>query len=248
MSLLAPPSAYYQIEDRLDAIGQKYRVQRILRGVLLWMAALVVASFVGILAANWLGHGLATRTVAVIWALTVIFSTWRFLIRPLLIRPGNVEVARFIESKVEGLHNGLTNGLLLSGREDLATSPWLPEILSEIVDSTGRKPIGDAVKMRDLSPISLRVAAVIVPLLLIAIFFPRPFTHGWHQLLSPTAFVPKVGAAEIIDVQPKDVTVVAGQPLEITLVARCPGNPKAKLIFEKVLTPTPRRLFRPMPS
>ena len=233
MSLLAPPSAYYQIEDRLDAIGQKYRVQLILRGVLIWLAALVAASFAAVLAANWLGHGMATRCLFGAWALFTIYSSWRWLVRPLLVRPSNVEVARFVEARIGGLHNGLTNGLLLSRREDLATSPWLPEILAEIADATGRKPIGDAVRMRDLSPITLRALAVVVPLLLVAFFFPRPFTHGWHQLLSPAAFVPKVGAAEIIDVQPKDVTVVAGQPLEITLVARCPGSPKARLIFEK---------------
>ena len=233
MSVLAPPPAFYQIEDRIDAIGQKYRAQRIVRGAMLWVAGLVTASFVAALAAHFLRQGLATRVVLGAWALGMLYATWRWLARPLLIRPDAVEVARFVESRIAGLHNGLTNGLLLSRRQDLASSPWLPEIFDEICRVTGGKQLGDAVKMRDLSPLLLRLLAVIAPMLLLAGLFPNLFFHGWNQLLSPTAFVPTTGAAEIIDVQPKDTTVVAGQPLEVTVVARCPGSPKAKLIFDK---------------
>ncbi len=233
MSLLAPLPAYFQIEDRLDAIGQKYRVQRILRGAMLWVVALLAASFAAALLAHLLGHGAATRLILGALAAWALFSTWRWLVRPLLIRPDNVEVARFIESRVEGLHNGLTNGLLLSRRTDLAQSPWLPEIYNEIAANTMAKPLAGAVKLRDLTPLVLRLAAIAVPLIVIACVFPKPFFHGWNQLLSPTAFVPRIGMAEIVEVQPGNVTVVAGQPLEVTLIARCPGLPKAQLFFER---------------
>src|SRR5665213_2279028 len=233
MSLLAPPPAFYQIEDRIDAIGQKYRGQRIVRGAMLFVAGLIAFSFVAALVAHFLGHGIWTRIVLGAWAAGVLLTAWRWLARPLLIRPDAVEVARFVESRVEGLHNGLTNGLLLSRRTDLAESPWLPEIFNEICENTAGKPLGAAVKMSDLAPLSYRLMGVVIPMIVIAMIFPKLFFHGWNQLFSPTAFVPTVGNAEIIDVQPKDVTVVTGQPLEITVVARCMNSPKAKLIFEK---------------
>ena len=232
MSLLAPP-AYYEIEDRIDAIGQKYRVQRLFRGMLLWVGGIVVASFVAAMSAHFLGVGFWTRGVFVAWCLWILVTTGMWIVRPLLIRPDPVEVARFIESRIEGLHNGLTNGLLLSRREDLAQSPWLVEIFNEILQSANGKPLGNAVKIRDLGPLGLAFLSVVTPLLLIALIFPRPFVHGWHQLFHATTFVPQVGMAELLDVQPKDVTVIAGQPVEITVTARCPGNPKVKLIFEK---------------
>ncbi|HWE04712.1 MAG TPA: hypothetical protein VG326_20060 [Tepidisphaeraceae bacterium] len=233
MSLLAPPPAFYQIEDRIDAIGQKYRAQRIVRGAMLFVAALVALSFAAALVAHFLGHGVWTRIVLGAWAGGVLLAAWRWIARPLLIRPDAVEVARFVESRVEGLHNGLTNGLLLSRRTDLAESPWLPEIFNEISENTFSKPLGGAVKMSDLAPLGYRLMGVVIPMIALAMIFPRLFFQGWSQLLSPAAFVPTVGNAEIIDVQPKDVTVVTGQPLEITVVARCANSPKAKLIFEK---------------
>src|SRR5947207_421479 len=108
MSVLAPPPAYYQIEDRIDAIGQKYRVQRILRGAMLWLATLIAVSFAATLVAHFLGHGKWTRVVMGVWGGWAIVSAIIWLLRPLLIRPDAVAVARLIESRVEGLHNGLT--------------------------------------------------------------------------------------------------------------------------------------------
>ena len=44
MSQLVPDPSLLLIEDRLDAIGQKYRVQRIVRGAMLWIAGALMAS------------------------------------------------------------------------------------------------------------------------------------------------------------------------------------------------------------
>ncbi|HWE96103.1 MAG TPA: hypothetical protein VG269_19220 [Tepidisphaeraceae bacterium] len=233
MSQAAPSPAYLHLEDQIDLIGQKYRGQHILRGALLWLGGFVFASFAAILLAHFLGQGIGTRLVLAGWGTAAALTSWHWIVRPLLIRPDAVEVARFIESRVPGLHNGLTNGLLLARRADIAQSPWLPEIYEEIARTAQGKPLGGAVKIRDLGPLTLRLLILVTPLLLLAALLPKPFVHGFHQLFSPSAFVPKVGAAEIIEVQPGDATVVAGQPLEITLVARCPGNPKARLIFDK---------------
>ena len=67
--------------------------------------------------------------------------------------------------------------------------------------------------------------------------FPRPFGHGWQQLFHPAAFVPTEGVMKITAVSPGDVTLVAGQPLEIGATATGPQTPDAKLIFDNGLPP-----------
>ncbi|MDB5301370.1 MAG: hypothetical protein JWO87_3033, partial [Phycisphaerales bacterium] len=233
MTQLAPSPAYLHIEDQIDLIGQKYRGQRILRGAMLWVGMFIASTFAAVLLAHFIGQGVWARIALAVWCMTAAFSSWRWIIRPLLIRPDALEVARFVESRIPGLHNGLTNGLLLARRADIADSPWLPEIYDEISRNARARPLGSAVKIRDLGPLALRLLMVVVPLLLIALLLPKAFVHGFHQLLSPAAFVPKIGTAEILDVRPKDATIVAGQPLEITFTARCPGSPNARLIFDK---------------
>ena len=57
------------------------------------------------------------------------------VVQPDVTEPDPIRVARLIESKVGGLHNGLTNTLLLARREDLAASPWLPHIFDEVAAS-----------------------------------------------------------------------------------------------------------------
>ncbi len=58
--------------------------------------------------------------------------------------------------------------------------------------------------------------------------------HGWNQMFNPMAFVPKVGSVEIVEVRPKSITLMSGQPLEISLSVRDPQNrqPNAVLLFD----------------
>ena len=249
MTQLTQNTAYLHIEDQLDAVGQKYRGQRIIRGAILWVAAAVVSSWAAALSAHFIGDASAGHSgwnwiVLTIWVGTMTAATIIWVIRPLLIRPGIVQMARLLESRVNGLHNGLTNSVLLAQANDLQASPWLPQIFSEISSALSAQPIGDAVKMSDLNAVAFRTGLVITPLVVITMLFPRPFTHGWQQMLHPTAFIPKIGSMQITQIQPGDVTLVAGQPLEIEITATGPQTPEAKLFFDDgtataTLSPTP---------
>jgi hypothetical protein len=237
MTQLAQNQAYLHIEDQLDAVGQKYRGMRILRGIILWISTAVVSSWVASLAAHFIGDATAGHSswnyvVLTIWAMVMIAATILFFIRPMMIRPGTVQMARLLESKMTGLHNGLTNSVLLAQRDDLQASPWLPQIFQEIHSTLSTQPIGDAVKMSDLNSVLFRSGLIVLPLLLSAMLFPRTFTHGWQQMLHPAVFVPKVGVMQITGVQPGNLTLVAGQPLEIEITATGPQTPEAKLIFD----------------
>jgi hypothetical protein len=235
MTQLTHNPALLHIEDRLDAVGQKYRGQRIVRGAILWIATAIVVTWCTALAAHFAGDATVwTYLLAAVWLAALVAGAIVWLVRPLLIRPGAVEVARLLESRVAGLHNGLTNSVLLSRADDLQASPWLPQIFHEVQANLDRQPIDGAVRLSDLRPMLVRATLVSLPLLIIAMLIPRPFVHGLNQLLHPSAFVPQVAAVRIVDVQPGDVTLVRDQPLEITATASGPQQqtPEATLIFD----------------
>ncbi len=237
MTQLANHPSYLQIEDRLDSLGQKYRLHRMLRGVVLFTTIAVGSTFaatgaVFLMSRDGHGAGTAGYVIAIAWGLTLIAAAVWWLVRPLLMRPRAIEVARLVESRVGGLHNGLTNALLLADREDVAANPWSPGIIDEIAGRTLNQPLGDVVRVSDHKTLFTRCAIVLLPMLVVTLIWPGAFARGWRQMLAPTSFVPAVGAAEIVSVDPGNVTRVAGQPLEVTLLAKGPADSSATLIFD----------------
>jgi hypothetical protein len=232
MTQLAPHPAYLAIEDRLDAVGQKYRVQRIVRGGMLFVSGLIAATLVAALLASVMGQSRWTWLVLAGWWAWVGVTALLWLVRPIFVRPRLVEVARLVEGRVAGLHNGLTNSVLLARAGDMRDSPWLGPIFEEVAGSAGGQSLDQAVKLTDLRPLAWRLGIVVGVAVVLMVLLPARFAHGWQQLFSPSAFVPRSGAFAILEVQPKDVTLVAGQALEISVLARGPGAPNAKLIFD----------------
>src|SRR5687768_6981067 len=112
MTELANHPAYLQIEDQLDLVGQKYRVQRIVRGAVLWVTLAIVSTFLAAIISHWIGATSAGNPrggwVVGLWLTALIGGALLWIIRPLLIHPKALEVARLIEKRVAGLHNGLT--------------------------------------------------------------------------------------------------------------------------------------------
>ncbi len=241
MAQFPPAAAYLQIADRLDAVGQKVRGQRIVRGFARFAAVAVAATWAATLAAHALGDSRWVVTVRAAWALSLAAAAGAWVLRPLLSRAPAVRVARMLEARVPGLHNGLTNAVLLARAEDLRDSPYLPAIFEEVNARLAAAPVDAAVRWSDLNPTLLRAGLIALPLLASAAAFPGPFGHGWRQLMHPAAFVPESGTLQFTRVTPGDLTLVADQPLEIAAVATGPAAviaiaPPARLVFDG---PTP---------
>ena len=227
MSQAASHPALVRIADEIDAVGQRLRLFRILRGGMLWAAGLVVSTFLACIIAHLAREGRGTIGLSIVWIAWLIGSFAWWLGRPLLMRPRAIAVARLVEQRVDGLHNGLSNSLLLAEADDLQESPWLGAIFNEVLGSTQTKPITAAVRFAALETRRRSVRRHRCMALAIVLVFPAPFAHGFRQLFSPGAFVPKAGDAHILDVQPGDATIVAGQALEIVapLMASRPMSP-----------------------
>jgi hypothetical protein len=235
---LAHP-ALLDIEDQLDSVGQKYRIVRTLQGLMQWTVWAVGSAVVAALGANFIGAGKCATALLVVLLLWLTASAVWWIGRPLIRRPSLEAIARMIEKRVEGLHNGLTNGVLLSQASDLADSPWLAPIFDEIAGTCRQKPIDSAVRFSDLGRPALRLTGPLVVMAIVAAIFPGQIAHGWRQMLSPGSFVPTIGRTQILDVQPGDVSLVVGQPLEIDVIAKAENGaeaPKAKFVFDSKLT------------
>ncbi len=240
MTQLANHPSYLQIEDKLDAVGQKFRVHRMLRGAILFTVTMLAATWaatgaVYLFSRDGNGAGFAGYAIAACWAAVLVLAAIWWLARPLLLRPRNIEVARLVESRLGGLHNGLTNALLIAGRDDVASNPWSPNILDEIAKSSLAKPLGGVVRLSDLKTIVTRSTFLLLPMLIVLLIFPGAFARGWRQMLQPASFVPAQGSAEIVSVDPGNVTRVTGQPLEVTVLAKGPADASAKIIFDHAL-------------
>jgi hypothetical protein len=232
MSQLNLPASYAQIEDQLDAIGQRWRIVQIVRGLVLWSGGAMVSLVAAVFLAATVGQGKCAVAALSVWIAWIMFSAVLWIGRPLLLRPRLTQVARLIESRVDGLHNGLTNSVLLARADDLRSSPFLSAIFEEVLAVVRKQPVEEAVGMSEIKPVALRVGGAAVAMILLAICVPSVFGHGFKQLFSPSRFVPVTRSAKLIDVRPGDVTLVSGQPLEIAVIAEDTHPNDGRLIFD----------------
>ena len=241
MSQIAPHASrlddYAQIVDTLDLVGQKYRVQRLLRGGLLLTLGFVVLTPLAGLAAHAAGAGGGAKLIGIVWIVLMAAAAGWWVVRPMLIRPRPERVARLIESRVDGLHNGLTNSLSLASAGDLQANPWTGLILGEIRQNADARSIDQAVRFGELRPLAIKIACAVALAAVATALLHGPIMHGWRQLLAPTAFVPKTGSAKIIDITPGDTTLLRGQALEITVSANAPADAVAQLFLGDDATP-----------
>ncbi len=135
-----------------------------------------------------------------------------------------------------GLQNELINAVLLAQeyQQDSAAiadkkavsrhSPWIPHVLREIERTTGNVNLGAAVPWRTGRNSCLWALGIIALVVLAVVLFPNTFAHGMQVLMAPGKFVPIQGAVRILDVAPKDDTVLAGQSESFSVEVDSPGN------------------------
>lgn len=221
MSQLAHPDVA-SLVDVLDTVGQKYRVQRLLRGLVLLVTVASVASLAAGLIAHVAGAGKMALATLIGWIAVLSLATLWWVVGPLLLRPKLEWVARLVERRVDGLHNGLTNALLLAGRADVQSSPFTPLIYSEIRQRADESPIQQAVRMREILPMAWRCGAVTLGTLVVGLLMWNQVSHGWKQMFAPSAFVPQTASVELTSIRPGDTTLIRGQPLEVLVELSIP--------------------------
>lgn len=231
--LTSSSPAWLAIEDELDRIGQRHRVYLLVRGTIFFFASALLATLASALLCNTTGPGLLSRLISLTWALWIIATAIYWIGRPLIFRPRPLAVARLIEQRITGLHNGLTNSIQFAHRDDLQSSPWLNPIYDEILASTQSQNLNQAVSLRLLKKTSLRLLGfVLIPSLLTSALFAGPVGHGLQQMFAPLTFIPHTGQMTIVSLSPGDITLVRGQSLDLMLLATGPDQPQARIIID----------------
>jgi hypothetical protein len=203
----------------LDSVGQRYRMQQVLRGAMLFVAVAAIVSMVAGMLAHWMGAGAWTMVVLLVWATTLATTAAWWVGRPVVVRQRPEWVARLVEQRVESLHNSLTNTLLLARRDDIQSSPLTPLIYSEVRQRIESVPINRAVTISELLPVVWRCVVVLVVSAIATLLLWPQMSHGWRQMLAPGAFVPKSGSIVLTDIRPGDATLIKSQPLEVLVEA-----------------------------
>ncbi len=235
MSQLAHPDVAHVVE-MLQSVGLRYRMLRVVRGILLFCAVATIVTLIAGMIAHWTGAGTGALLALIGWASVVGVAGVVWLVRPLVKSQKQKWVARLIEQRVDGLHNGLTNALMLADREDLQDSPFTPLIYSEIRARVSGASIDRAVNPKELWPVAWRCGAVVIVGAIVSLLLWPQLSHGWTQMFAPSAFVPQVNGITITSVLPGDTTLIKGRPLEVVveISGAKPDEPptEAQLFFE----------------
>ena len=243
-SLNAPTmqSDFAAIARRLDAVGNRFRLAHVLRALGLFVgvtvplttgAVLLVGAFT---LPGWMNVALGVLLLGII-ALAYV----RLLHRPIFLRPTYAEIARLVEQHGTaklGLHNELINAVLLATDLDavakgqpVAGGRWIPAVLRELNARTSELHLETAVPWKQPRNAWLSSGALIVLCVLAIGLFPGAFWHGLAVLGRPSAFVPKVGLVKIINVEPGNDSVLAGQSLNFVVTAE---SPESKVVDAKI--------------
>ena len=239
MSTLTNHPAYAQVEDLLDSVGQRYRVFLLLRGGILFLAFTIALVIPAAFLASFFGPGLLTRSIAIATLLALAAALLYWIGRPLIFRPRSLAIARMIEQRIPGTHNGLTNLVLLAHADDLSANPWMDEIFREIASGVSQRPLASAVRFADLRKPALIAWGIALPILALGLLFSGQLVHGASQIARPGDFVPMQGAVELLEVHPGNATVIKGRPFELTAIAKGTGEFPAQVIFEDQPQPLP---------
>ena len=212
-----------EIFARLSGVSARRRMLQLTTDI---MTALTLAAGSLVVVGLGAGYWADQPPAALRWMLLVILCgnwvaavAW-VLMRILTWRRSKAETARFVEQAKPELKNNLINSVLLSRDTDQVSPDLVQRAIHETVRQVRRVNLNSSMSMRTLGRWILAAA---VALLLLAVFLTfqyEAFARGLAGTLKPTSYVPHVNKIEMLNLQPGDATVFAGQPVTVVLAVR----------------------------
>jgi hypothetical protein len=192
----------------IRSVKWRWRTRIALRG-LVWVAALtggvVLLSAMGL-------ERMRFDPEAVVWLRVATWGTFAismivFLIRPLLVRVTDTQVALYLEEHEPSLEHAVVSALDPGNR---SVSPELAERVLEVaVEKARGVQYGRRVEQSGLYRFAGALTAVAVLALAVTLFGPPHLRHGLSALLLPTVDPAEVNPYSVA-VQPGDVTIARG--------------------------------------
>ena len=137
-------------------------------------------------------------------------------VRAMLWRQNDAQNARFAEERIGGLDNGLINTLQLSA-DAKAGDRLAAAAIRETAAKVRKLDLTRAAGTEHLRRLSwLAAASMVMALALCLTQWPR-VTRAMTAVFRPGAYVPTIGAVEVLSVTPGDVTVYSGSRVAVTV-------------------------------
>ncbi len=208
-------SQYHDIQRLLDTVRRRWRAHEALRASTRAVLAAVAAVGAALVAARWISASpkllAGIAAVALLGGIVVVVAQ----LLPLRRKPGDAQVARFIEERAPDLDDRLATAV------DIARQPSPPSIAElMIADAAGRARSVDVdavVSSESLRRAGFQAGAAALVLLSLLVLGRDPLREATDATLL-TLFPARVR----LDVSPGNARVKAGTPLAIT--ARLVGN------------------------
>ncbi len=235
------PEDFHRILQKLEDAGSRFRVAMFV-GALARFATLVLpVSIAAVLLAGFIGSEIGAWLVWSLLAaipLVVVAGYWWFLHEIIWKRPAYGQIARWVEEQAAAQHlpldNHFINAVLLAdeleklppaaaGRSDVRRV-MIPQVLKEISGSIESHNLAAVAPWRQQRKVCLRAGVIMAVCGLLALLFHVQVSHGLAVLSAPGRFVPMQGMAQILDVQPGNETVLAGEPVDFMARINTPGH------------------------
>ena len=235
------PEDFHHILQKLEEAGNRFRVAMFV-GALARFATLVVpVTAIAILLAGFIGSDVGAWLVWLLLAtipVAIVVGYWWFLHDMIWKRPAYGQIARWVEEQAAAqqlpLDNHFINAVLLAdefeklppaaaGRTDMR-SVLIPQVLKEISGSIQTHNLSAIAPWQQQRNVCLRAGVIIVVCGFIALLFHGQISHGLAVLSAPGRFVPMQGNAQILDVQPGNEAVLAGEPVDFMARINTPGH------------------------
>jgi len=215
----AEPHRERPLESIVRDVRARWRLRHALRGgtiaVLAGFAVLAAASY-ALKALHYADAAVLTLRIAA--ALAIAALVYRFVVRALLARPRDEQVALYVEEHEPSLDGALVTAVEVEGgrREAAVRSvAFAARIVRAALDGIARVGAGKRVDAAGLRRTSVTLAVVIAAALLTAFLGPGALRHGVRLLLVPWENAEAAGVYTIL-VKPGNAAVAKGGDQLIT--------------------------------
>jgi len=208
-----------QVLNLLDRIRREWHAARILEGLATFFAVVFATTFALVLAALWLPLPAGVRWgLRAAWLAWLVLSVALLVFRRLFENPTEEQVALLVEGARPELHNEIINAVRLARDSFGQSRPFVKAAFRESGRKAARLNTRGIVSWRGFRRRTLTLGVLLLVCAAFVFGYPSRSVNALARLAFPRANLPKVGNVKIVEVVPGDVTVVAGENLDIAAV------------------------------
>ncbi|MFI5310889.1 MAG: DUF4175 family protein, partial [Gemmatimonadales bacterium] len=241
-----------QLSGVVRGVRARWRLKHALHGstIAVILGFVIVSACAYALKALHYGDG-AVLTLRIAVALAILGLVYRFVVRAMVARPRDEQVALYVEEHESSLGGALVTAVEVESgvREATIRSPALAaKLVRSAVDGVKRVGDGARVDAAGLQRTSATLAAVVAAAAFLALFGPQSLRHGARLLLAPWQDAQAAAGVFAIKVTPGNAAVARGGDQLVTATLRGFQSDRVDLLVRAADSTEWRRVAMPADS